>query len=550
MSKIGFLKKGFPGSEEEKSKNLTDVNKESYKNKRESKTLKKSTKKEQKEFKKKEKKELHSKKKIKLNKSKKTLGGKKPCEWSEGTKDEFGENKETYIQLHVESDQSFKELLLDIYFDENAPNFFKNENEVRWRPTTDEMDSILEAFDILSQSSVSLEKKIDKLSEEFYFKPEKIEVEQSSSDIEQKEIDVSPMSGDVFNNKQVQSSEDLKKNTDGTLVNLEKKTDDLSESDKLSEVFTTPPKKSTESNDSSPNFNEIVKEDENKEGTTPTTLEKKTDDLSESDKLSEVFKTSSEKSPKIEAELPTSNSEQEEIDTTPTTLEKKTDDLSESDGLFEVFMVPPKDSTETEDAHPESREAKEDENKEGTTPTTLEKKTDDRPEESPKIEEVVFNPEKIEVEQSSSDIEQKEIDVGPMSGDVFNKEQVQSSEGLEKNTEGTTPTTLEKKTGSHSEESSKIEEIFTIPPKKATESNDISADVNKIGEDNENKEGTTPTTLEKKTDDRPEESPKIEEVVFNPEKIEDESPTSDSEQEEMHSRPRLDKVLFRRVEKT
>jgi hypothetical protein len=252
MAKIGFLKKGLAGSEKEKSKNLADANKEIYKKEKESKTLEKNAKMKQKELKKKEKKAFHSKKKVKPNKSKKTLGGKKQYDWSEETKSEYGENKETYIQLHVESDQNFKELLLDIYFDENAPNFFTNENKMRWRPTADEMDSILEAFDILSQSSVSLEKKIDKLSKEFYFNPEKIEVEPPTSDSEQKEIDISPMSGDVFNKEQEQGSEDLKKNTeDGTLVNLEKKTDDLSESDKLSEVFKTP-------SEESPKIEEVV----------------------------------------------------------------------------------------------------------------------------------------------------------------------------------------------------------------------------------------------------------------------------------------------------
>jgi len=76
--------------------------------------------------------------------------------------------------------------------------------------------------------------------------------------------------------------------------------------------------------------------------------------------------------------------------------------------------------------------------------------------------------------------------VNPISGDVFNKEQVQSSEDLNKNTDG------------------------------------------------------NPVSLEKKIDDRPEDSPKIEV----------ESSTLDSEEEEMRSRPRLDKVLFKRVEKT
>jgi len=514
MAKIDFLKKGLAGSEEEKSKNLADVNKESYKKKKESKTLEKNAKKKQKELKKKEKKTLHSKKKVKLNKSKKTLGGKKPDEWSEETKSEYGENKETYIQLHVESDQSFKELLLDIYFDENAPNFFTNENKMRWRPTADEMDSILEAFDILSQSSVSLEKKIDKLSKEFYFNPEEIEVEPPTSDSEQKEVDINPMSGDVFNKKREQDSEDLKKNTEDGMVNLEKKTDDLSESDKLSEVFITPPKKSTETEDVFPESGGTKEDNKNTE-----------DGM--------------------------------------VNLEKKTDDLSESDELIEVFITPPKKSTETEDVFPESRETKEDNNNtEDTTPTNLEKKTDDLSEsdklsevfktpseESPKIEEVVFNPEKIEVEPPTSDSEQKEIDISPMSGDVFNKEQGQSSEDSKKNTEDTTPTNLEKKTDDLSE-SDKLSEVFITYPKKPTKTEDVFLESRGTKEDNNNTEDTTPTNLEKKTDYYPKESPKIEEVVFNPEKIEVEPPTSDSEQEEIDSRPRLDKVLFRRVEKT
>ncbi len=279
MSKIVFLKKRSGDSKEKESKDLADVNKEVYKKKKESKTLEKNAKKKQKELKKKEKKALHPKRKVKLNKSKKTLGGKKPDEWSEETKSEYGENKEAYIQLHVESDQSFKDLLLDIYFDKNAPNFFTNENKMRWRPTADEMDSILEAFDILSQSSVSLEKKIDKLSKEFYFNPEKIEVEPPTSDSKQEEIDISPMSRDVFNKEQEQGSEDLKKNKeDTTPTNLEKKTDGLSESDKLSEVSITPPKKLTEAEEIFLESKGLGKKDDDTlRDTTPTDLEKKTD---------------------------------------------------------------------------------------------------------------------------------------------------------------------------------------------------------------------------------------------------------------------------------
>ncbi len=120
---------------------------------------------------------------------------------------------------------------------------------------------------------------------------------------------------------------------------------------------------------------------------------------------------------------------------------------------------------------------------------------------------------------------------------------------LKKNTEDTTPTNLEKKTDGLSK-SDKLSEVFIIPTKNSTETEDVFPESRGTKEDNKNMGDKPPTNLEKKTDDYPKESPKIEEVVFNPEKIVVEQSTSDSEQEGMHSRPRLDKVLFRRVEKT
>ena len=58
-------------------------------------------------------------------------------------------NGNLYIKLGLEKDQSSNELVLNIEFDNNAPNFSKDKDVIRWCPSNEEWAFANEAFEIL-----------------------------------------------------------------------------------------------------------------------------------------------------------------------------------------------------------------------------------------------------------------------------------------------------------------------------------------------------------------------------------------------------------------
>jgi hypothetical protein len=56
-----------------------------------------------------------------------------------------------YVSLQLDKDVTSGELVLNIQFDRNAPNFFTNKNTISWCPTNEELDFINEAFGMLSK---------------------------------------------------------------------------------------------------------------------------------------------------------------------------------------------------------------------------------------------------------------------------------------------------------------------------------------------------------------------------------------------------------------
>jgi len=54
-----------------------------------------------------------------------------------------------YVSLQLNKDDTSGELLLNIQFDQNAPNFFNDKNNVSWCPTIEELDFVSEAFGML-----------------------------------------------------------------------------------------------------------------------------------------------------------------------------------------------------------------------------------------------------------------------------------------------------------------------------------------------------------------------------------------------------------------
>ena len=56
-----------------------------------------------------------------------------------------------FIKLQLEKEQQTGKLMINIYFDKNAPNFYYNNETISWYPTMDELSFINETFTLLNQ---------------------------------------------------------------------------------------------------------------------------------------------------------------------------------------------------------------------------------------------------------------------------------------------------------------------------------------------------------------------------------------------------------------
>jgi hypothetical protein len=66
-----------------------------------------------------------------------------------------------YVSLQLCKDDKSREMLLNIQFDRDAPNFFINKNSISWCPTIEEQDFISEAFGILSKRKLQRQDRMD-----------------------------------------------------------------------------------------------------------------------------------------------------------------------------------------------------------------------------------------------------------------------------------------------------------------------------------------------------------------------------------------------------
>lgn len=74
-------------------------------------------------------------------------------------------NENIYVSLEIQKDLDAKGLMLSIQFDRNAPNFHQENEIITWCPTSDELDFISEAFNILGSTTRPMPK-IEKEQEE------------------------------------------------------------------------------------------------------------------------------------------------------------------------------------------------------------------------------------------------------------------------------------------------------------------------------------------------------------------------------------------------
>ena len=73
-------------------------------------------------------------------------------------------NENIFVKLQIEKNTNSGKLALNVHFDSDTPNFYADRNSINWYPTSEELNFVNEAFELLSdhkfKSKNSEEKKI------------------------------------------------------------------------------------------------------------------------------------------------------------------------------------------------------------------------------------------------------------------------------------------------------------------------------------------------------------------------------------------------------
>ena len=57
-----------------------------------------------------------------------------------------------FIKIQIEKSKHSGDLLLNINFDKDAPNFLINNDTICWSPTLEELDFVFETFEVISKN--------------------------------------------------------------------------------------------------------------------------------------------------------------------------------------------------------------------------------------------------------------------------------------------------------------------------------------------------------------------------------------------------------------
>ncbi len=67
-------------------------------------------------------------------------------------------NENVFIKLQIEKNHSSGDLILVLNFDKNAPNFSMDKDMMRWYPTFEELDLVMETYEIASKRKTAISK--------------------------------------------------------------------------------------------------------------------------------------------------------------------------------------------------------------------------------------------------------------------------------------------------------------------------------------------------------------------------------------------------------
>ena len=152
------------------------------------------------------------------------------------------EKENVFIKLQIEKDYSSGDLMLVLNFDKNAPNFSIDADTIRWAPTFEEMDLVMETYEITSKKKNRVERCDEEVRNTIPYphSDDKTEVSLSDEPSERKVATFEPLEGDIgFKESPSESVLDKKDDEEEISAQVDEKTSDLAldKKDDKEEIF-------------------------------------------------------------------------------------------------------------------------------------------------------------------------------------------------------------------------------------------------------------------------------------------------------------------------
>jgi len=138
-------------------------------------------------------------------------------------------NENVFIKLQIEKDHSSGDLMLILNFDKNAPNFLMDKDTIRWSPTSEELDLVMETYEITSKKKNRVERYDEEVRNTIPYphSDDKTEVSLSDEPSKRKIATFEPLEGDIgFKESPSESVLDKKDDEEEIFVQVDEKTID------------------------------------------------------------------------------------------------------------------------------------------------------------------------------------------------------------------------------------------------------------------------------------------------------------------------------------
>jgi hypothetical protein len=136
-------------------------------------------------------------------------------------------NENVFMELQIGRDHSSGDLMLILNFNKNAPNFSIDKDMIRWSPTFEELDLVMETYELTSKKKNRVERcdEVVKNTNPFPHSDDKIEVSPSDNPSEQKIAVYEPLEGNIsFKENHSESFLDKKDDEEKTSAQVDEKT--------------------------------------------------------------------------------------------------------------------------------------------------------------------------------------------------------------------------------------------------------------------------------------------------------------------------------------